>query len=35
MEPTATATAPALRNDPITFEVLRNAFKAICNEAAP
>jgi len=34
MEPTATATAPALRNDPITFEVLRNAFKAICNEAS-
>ena len=36
MEPTASATqtAPALRNDPITFEVLRNAFKAICNEAS-
>jgi len=36
MEPAATATvsAPALRNDPITFEVLRNAFKAICNEAS-
>ena len=27
MEPTATATAPALRNDPITFEVLRNGFR--------
>jgi N-methylhydantoinase B len=24
----------ALRNDPITFEVLRNAFKSICNEAS-
>lgn len=23
-----------LRNDPITFEVLRNAFKSICNEAS-
>ncbi|MCE3267149.1 MAG: methylhydantoinase [Solirubrobacterales bacterium] len=34
-----TATAPSsgvgdLRNDPITFEVLRNAFKSICNEAS-
>ena len=34
-----TATAPsagvsALRNDPITFEVLRNAFRSICNEAS-
>lgn len=33
------ATAPSagvteLRNDPITFEVLRNAFKSICNEAS-
>jgi N-methylhydantoinase B len=34
MEPTATAAAPELRTDPITFEVLRNAFKAICNEAS-
>jgi N-methylhydantoinase B len=24
----------ALRNDPITFEVLRNGFKSICNEAS-
>jgi len=31
---TATAPAPALRNDPITFEVLRNAFRSICNEAS-
>jgi N-methylhydantoinase B len=32
---TATGTATsALRNDPITFEVLRNAFKSICNEAS-
>ena len=34
---TATHRAPAtsaLRNDPITFEVLRNAFKSICNEAS-
>ena len=29
----ATATS-ALRSDPITFEVLRNAFKSICNEAS-
>ena len=34
-----TATAPSagvseLRNDPITFEVLRNAFRSICNEAS-
>jgi N-methylhydantoinase B len=32
---TATAgAATALRNDPITFEVLRNAFRSICNEAS-
>jgi N-methylhydantoinase B len=32
---TATPTqAGALRNDPITFEVLRNAFRSICNEAS-
>lgn len=34
---TATATAPAtasLRSDPITFEVLRNGFRSICNEAS-
>lgn len=34
---TASATAPAtgaLRNDPITFEVLRNGFRSICNEAS-
>lgn len=32
---TATTTKTgALRNDPITFEVLRNAFKSICNEAS-
>ena len=28
------AATGALRNDPITFEVLRNAFKSICNEAS-
>jgi N-methylhydantoinase B len=27
-------TAPALRLDPITFEVLRNAFKSICNQCS-
>src|SRR6185503_5676531 len=29
-----TSTAPALRLDPITFEVLRNAFKSICNQCS-
>lgn len=27
-------TAPALRNDPITFEVLRNGFRSICNQCS-
>ena len=31
---TETAGGTALRNDPITFEVLRNGFKSICNEAS-
>ena len=30
----ATKTAPALRNDPITFEVLRNGFRSICNQCS-
>ncbi|MEA2197460.1 MAG: hypothetical protein QOJ25_1511, partial [Solirubrobacteraceae bacterium] len=30
----STTTTSSLRLDPITFEVLRNAFKAICNEAS-
>ena len=37
MEAGTATTAPAigaLRNDPITFEVLRNAFRSICNEAS-
>jgi hypothetical protein len=29
-----TGTATALRLDPITFEVLRNAFKSICNQCS-
>jgi N-methylhydantoinase B len=29
-----TATAPSLRLDPITFEVLRNGFKSICNQCS-
>jgi N-methylhydantoinase B len=29
-----TASAPALRLDPITFEVLRNGFKSICNQCS-
>ncbi len=34
MTRTATAVGQGLRLDPITFEVLRNAFKSICNEAS-
>jgi N-methylhydantoinase B len=34
METATTAKVGALRNDPITFEVLRNAFRSICNEAS-
>ena len=33
----STTSSPAigsLRNDPITFEVLRNGFRSICNEAS-
>ena len=30
----ATKTAPSLRNDPITFEVLRNGFRSICNQCS-
>jgi N-methylhydantoinase B/oxoprolinase/acetone carboxylase alpha subunit len=30
----ATTHGTALRLDPITFEVLRNAFRSICNEAS-
>lgn len=32
--PTKAPATEGLRNDPITFEVLRNAFKSICNEAS-
>jgi N-methylhydantoinase B len=34
METAPATAATALRNDPITFEVLRNAFRSICNEAS-
>ena len=34
MESTAVQTAPSLRLDPITFEVLRNGFKSICNQCS-
>jgi N-methylhydantoinase B len=34
METTTATTAPALRLDPITFEVLRNTFKSICNQCS-
>ena len=34
MARTVAPVGQGLRLDPITFEVLRNAFKSICNEAS-
>jgi N-methylhydantoinase B len=34
MATTSTETARRLRLDPITFEILRNAYRSICNEAS-